>query len=152
MLGDAFTFIDPVFSSGVYLAMHSAFDGADFVAACLDRPQEAAAARRAFELAMRIGPREFSWFIYRATNPTLRELFMYPRNPLRMKEALLSLLAGDLYRGMPWRGALRALKGVYYLNAIAHPLRAWRAWRARRDQVRDVGLLRGENIMEGSRS
>ena len=27
MLGDAFTFIDPVFSSGVYLAMHSAFEG-----------------------------------------------------------------------------------------------------------------------------
>jgi flavin-dependent dehydrogenase len=29
MLGDAFTFIDPMFSSGVYLAMHSAFDGAE---------------------------------------------------------------------------------------------------------------------------
>ena len=28
MLGDAYAFIDPVFSSGVYLAMHSAFDGA----------------------------------------------------------------------------------------------------------------------------
>jgi flavin-dependent dehydrogenase len=152
MLGDAFTFIDPVFSSGVYLAMHSAFDGAELVAACLDRPHEAAAARRAFERTMRIGPREFSWFIYRATNPTMRGLFMHPRNPLRMKEALLSLLAGDLYRGMPWRRSLRALKGVYYLNAIVHPLRAWRAWRERRDQVRDAGLLRGETIMEGGRS
>ena len=32
MLGDAFTFIDPMFSSGVYLAMQSAFDGAQLVA------------------------------------------------------------------------------------------------------------------------
>ena len=32
MVGDAFTFIDPMFSSGVFLAMHSAFDGAELVA------------------------------------------------------------------------------------------------------------------------
>jgi len=35
MLGDAFAFIDPVFSSGVYLAMNSAFLGADAVDTCL---------------------------------------------------------------------------------------------------------------------
>ena len=47
MLGDAFTFIDPMFSSGVYLAMHSAFDGAELVATALDQPARAAQARSA---------------------------------------------------------------------------------------------------------
>ena len=37
MLGDAFAFIDPVFSSGVLLAMNSAFAGADTVDTCLTR-------------------------------------------------------------------------------------------------------------------
>ena len=36
LLGDAFTFIDPVFSTGVLFAMQSAFAGADTVEICLD--------------------------------------------------------------------------------------------------------------------
>ena len=55
MLGDAFTFIDPMFSSGVFLAMQSAFDGAEVVATALDRPAELPAARRALEKRMRAG-------------------------------------------------------------------------------------------------
>ena len=38
MLGDAFAFVDPIFSSGVLLAMKSAFFGADAVDACLRDP------------------------------------------------------------------------------------------------------------------
>ncbi len=59
MLGDAYTFIDPVFSSGVYLAMHSAFEGAEVVAAALDQPAKAAAARKRFERDMRKGRASF---------------------------------------------------------------------------------------------
>ena len=40
LLGDAYTFIDPVFSSGVMLAMQSAFVGADTVDTCLRHPQQ----------------------------------------------------------------------------------------------------------------
>src|SRR5207237_4455304 len=77
MVGDAYAFIDPVFSSGVLLAMNSAFAGADVVDARLrgDAKTESAARSR-FEFVMRHGPKEFSWFIYRVTNPTLRDLFM----------------------------------------------------------------------------
>ena len=38
LLGDAFAFIDPVFSSGVYFAMVSAFAAAELVATDLDHP------------------------------------------------------------------------------------------------------------------
>ncbi|MBT2299873.1 tryptophan 7-halogenase [Variovorax paradoxus] len=148
MLGDAFTFVDPVFSSGVYLAMHSAFEGAEVVATALDRPTQAATARQRFERYMRKGPREFSWFIFRVTNPTIREFFMYPQNPFRVKEALLSLLAGDIYGKTPiWR-SLRLLKALYYLVSAGHPRRTWEAWRRRRSNIRDLGPLAGENIVE----
>ena len=148
MLGDAFTFIDPVFSSGVYLAMHSAFEGAEVVATALDQPKRAAAARRNFERYMRKGPREFSWFIFRVTNPTMREFFMYPQNPLRVKEALMSLLAGDVHGKTPIWGSLRVLKSIYYAVSAGHPRRTWDAWRRRRRNIRDLGLLAGENIQE----
>ncbi|MES2227211.1 MAG: NAD(P)/FAD-dependent oxidoreductase [Pseudomonadota bacterium] len=138
MLGDAYAFIDPVFSSGVYLAMQSAFEGADTVEAALDRPREYAAARRRFDARMRRGPREFSWFIFRVTNPTMRGFFMSPQNPMRVKEALLSLLAGDIYGKTPIWGSIRIMKALYYLVSIANLRRTVRAWRRRRINIRGV--------------
>ena len=49
MLGDAFAFIDPVFSSGVWLAMHSAVVGADTIDTCLRTPARARAALKRFD-------------------------------------------------------------------------------------------------------
>ena len=132
LIGDAFAFIDPVFSSGVYLGMNSAFLGADVVEASLRDPARAAPARRRFEREVRNGIRSFSWFIYRMTSPAMRKLFMAPRNILRMQEALLSLLAGDLFRGTPIRWSLRALKLVYYATSLLHPRESLAAWRRRR--------------------
>ena len=148
LLGDAYSFIDPVFSSGVYLAMHSAFEGAEVVAAALDQPARVGALRRRFERDMRFGPREFSWFIFRVTNPTMREFFMYPQNPMRVKEALMSLLAGDIHGKTPiWR-SLAVLKTIYFAVSAAHPKRTWQAWQRRRRNIRDLGPLAGENIVE----
>jgi len=137
MLGDAYAFVDPVFSSGVYLAMYSAFAGVDVVEATLDRPRAAAAARRRFDRAMRRGPKEFSWFIFRVTNPTMREFFMDPRNPLRVKEALISLLAGDIHGKTPIWPSILAIKALYYLVSIGNFRRTWLAWKRRRTNIRD---------------
>ena len=138
MLGDAYGFIDPVFSSGVFLAMQSAFEGAEVVQTTLAQPKCAAAARNRFDKLMRHGPREFSWFIFRVTNPTMREFFMSPQNPMRVKEALLSLLAGDIYGKTPIWGTVRLLKAMYYLVSIGNMGRTWRAWKRRRVNIRDV--------------
>jgi flavin-dependent dehydrogenase len=152
LVGDAFAFIDPVFSSGVYLAMTSAFAGADAVAACLDQPAaQARKALRRFERHMVHGPRAFSWFIFRMTNPALRDLFMEPHNPLRVKEAVLALLAGDIYGGSPIGPSLNVFKAIYYLGSLVHPRRAWAAWRRRRRSIRDVGATKGENVMPSAR-
>ncbi|MDE2625951.1 MAG: tryptophan 7-halogenase [Burkholderiales bacterium] len=140
MLGDAYAFIDPVFSSGVLLAMQSAVAAVPLIEATLDRPREAASARREFEKKMAFGPKEFSWFIFRVTNPTMREFFMSPQNPFRVKEALLSLLAGDIYGNTPLWGPLRILKGLYYLVSLQNFGRTWRAWRQRQVNIQDVGV------------
>jgi len=139
LLGDAYAFIDPVFSTGVMLAMTSAVDGAHAIEACLRRPREARSALARFDRRVRRGPREFSWFIYRVTSPAMRGLLMAPRNVLRMKEALLSLLAGDVYSRSPIGPSLLAFKGLYYLLSLADPRVALRAWRRRRSGLREAG-------------
>jgi flavin-dependent dehydrogenase len=151
LLGDAYAFIDPVFSSGVHLAMTSAFEGAKIVQAFFDQPAALPAARRHFEQVMSKGPREFSWFIFRMTNPTMRDLFMRPANPLGVKSAVLSLLAGDLYRKTPFWPSLRLFKGIYWFINLTHARRSWKAWRMRSQLVADVGALPGETVMRDGR-
>jgi flavin-dependent dehydrogenase len=145
LLGDAFAFIDPVFSSGVMLAMQSAVEGAEAIDTVLREPARRAEALARFDKRVRHGPREFSWFIYRITSPTMRELFMGPRNLLRMEEALLSLLAGDIFGKTPiWR-SLFAFKTLYYAMALMHPRRSFAAWRRRRFNIRPVDALSFED-------
>ena len=131
LLGDAFTFVDPVFSTGVLFAMQSAFAGADTVETCLDHAQRAPAALKKFDRAMRHGPKIFSWFIYRVTTPTLRDLFMGPGDK-RLQEAVLSVLAGDIFRSTPLGIRLFAFKTIYYLRNLFNPRRTLSAWKKRK--------------------
>lgn len=137
LIGDAYAFIDPVFSSGVWLAMNGAVAGTEAADICLRAPERAASALRKFDRTMRRGPREFSWFIYRITNPMLRDLFMRPRNVLRIKEAILSLLAGDVFGTTPIRPALRIFKGIYMVGSILNIRRTFAAIRHRRRNIAD---------------
>jgi len=138
MLGDAFAFIDPVFSSGVFLAMNSAFLAADVVHARLREPAKLRAATKRFDHAMSSGPKEFSWFIYRVTNPTMRDLFMAPRNIFRVKEAVLSLFAGDIFRKTPIWPSLYAFKAIYYIGSLLSLRRTLDAMRRRKINIADT--------------
>jgi flavin-dependent dehydrogenase len=138
MIGDAYAFIDPVFSSGVMLAMNSGAAAAETADICRKEPARKARALKSFDRLMRHGPKQFSWFIYRITSPTMRELFLSPRNVLRMEEALLSVLAGDLFRRTPIWASLRLFKGLYYVISIAKLGRTLRAMRGRAANIRPV--------------
>ena len=140
LLGDAYAFIDPVFSSGVMLAMNSGVIGAEAIDTCLKTPAKAAAALKRFDALMKHGPKEFSWFIYRVTNPIMRDFFMYPKNIFRVKEALLSVLAGDIFGKTPiWRSILM-FKVLYYLANIFQPKRAFMGWKRRNFNIRPVDV------------
>jgi flavin-dependent dehydrogenase len=136
LLGDAYTFIDPMFSSGVMLAMNSAVAGVETIDQCLREPHNARQALKSFERVMRRGPKAYSWFIYRVTNPTMREMFLGPRNLLRMKEAVLSLLAGDIFGTTPIWASLRAFKLTYYVVALLNLKRSLAAVRCRASNIR----------------
>ncbi|UCV03690.1 NAD(P)/FAD-dependent oxidoreductase [Dechloromonas denitrificans] len=138
LLGDAYAFIDPVFSSGVLLAMNSGVLGAEAIDTCLSKPAQAAAALKRFDALMKHGPKEFSWFIYRVTNPIMRDFFMFPKNIFRVKEALLSVLAGDIFGKTPiWR-SIWMFKLLYYIANIIQPKRAFMGWKRRHFNIRPV--------------
>ncbi len=138
MIGDAYAFVDPVFSSGVYLAMASAFDAAEVVDCVLRDPTTAPRLYRAFERKVRRGLATFTWMIYRMTSPAMRNLIMYPSNVLGIESAVISFLAGDVYRGGPVRRRLYAFRSVYYLSSLAALPTSIQAWWARRHAIRPV--------------
>lgn len=140
MVGDAFAFIDPLFSTGVYLAMNSAFIGADVVSACLHEPGKAAEALKHFDAEVRRGLDTYSWYIYRAPTPALRNLLMVPRNMFRIDEAVLSVLAGDVFRRSPMRIRLFAFKIAYYLTSLSLPRASVETWKRRRQNLRDQAV------------
>jgi flavin-dependent dehydrogenase len=141
MVGDAFAFVDPMFSSGVYLAMSSAFRGADAVDDCLRFPERATQTLKRFENMTRNGIKTYSWFIYRATTPAFRRLFLRPHNILRVEEAVISLLAGDIFGHSPIHGRLNIFKLLYYVTALGTLPETIDAWLKRR---RGMAISLGE--------
>ena len=125
MVGDAFAFIDPVFSSGVCLAMASGELAADAVHTWLDDRAAAAPALRRFEKKVRGAIGSLSWLIYRINDPVMRDMFMAPSNRFRMREGLVSLLAGDVHRNPHVRVPVLAFKACYYGLRAARRL-GWR--------------------------
>ena len=140
LLGDAFAFIDPIFSTGVYLAMHGGFVAADTVETCLDHPRRARRALAAYHAATRRGLRVFSWFIYRIMSPGLRDIFMNPDNRFQLRDAVLSVLAGNIFLRTRLAVRLLALKALYYLYSVADPRSSWAAWRQRGQATREPGV------------
>jgi len=110
--------VDPVFSSGVHLAMNSAMLGAEVVDAYLKNNPEFETIRLNFERTVQKGLKTFSWFIYRFTQPAFRYLFLFPRNTFRMEEAILSILAGDVFRDNIPTLPIWFFKMLYYIVSI----------------------------------
>jgi flavin-dependent dehydrogenase len=122
LIGDAYAFIDPVFSTGVYLAMKSAFQAADVVETVLREPRQAERVLGRFDADIQRGINRFSWFIYRMNQPALRDLFMNPRNIMRVQEAVLAMLSGDVFGPSPVHARLAIFKTIYYLKAFIQRL------------------------------
>ena len=118
MIGDAFGFLDPMFSSGVLLAMTSGELAADVAQTWLRDPAKGVAAARRMERTMRHAMARIGWLVYRINTPALRLLFMAPRNTFRMRDGIVSLLAGNL-RGS-WGSVLPvfAFKTIYHVTAL----------------------------------
>jgi flavin-dependent dehydrogenase len=136
LVGDAFAFLDPVFSSGVYLAMSGAEQAADVVDRALREPAREMALLRRLEKRQRAGMARFSFFIYRFNGPVMQQMFRQPRNIWQLEQGVISMLAGDLFDMPLVLRKLRLFKLVYAVYA----LRDWR--RARRERKYRLGQAR----------
>ncbi len=118
LLGDAYAFVDPVFSSGVFIAMSSAELAAAAIDEGLKHPERAERLFSAYQRHIDKGIRRFSWLIYRFNAPAMRKLIMGSRNIFGLRSAVISLVTGDVYgrNAGGWRLAL--FRTLYYAVSI----------------------------------
>ena len=148
MAGDAYAFIDPVFSSGVYLGMNSAEHAAEVVDGALRDPASERRLQRGMTRRLQRGLKHFSWFIHRFTTPVMQRLFAAPRNDLQLEQAVISMLAGDVFDNRAVLRRLRLFRLLYAVNAVAIAPSALRGWLARRRQVAEQ--FQGDTLHEGN--
>ena len=148
MVGDAYAFVDPVFSSGVYLGMNSGEQAASVVDGALRDASSEAALQRAMVTRLKRGLKHFQWFIYRFTTPVMRELFNKPGNPWQVEQAVISMLAGDVFDNKAVLRRLRFFRFIYAMTALRLAPQALRGWLRRK---RQVGVdFRGDTLQQGN--
>lgn len=102
LMGDAACFLDPIFSTGVTLAMLSAQHTARTAEAVLRGNLRVARARRDHVNFIRTSTSPFWRLIRGYYRHSFRELFMHGRGPVRMQDAIISILAGQVFPRPPW--------------------------------------------------
>ncbi len=95
LVGDAATFVDPIFSTGVCLAMMSAVQAAEEVAGLL-AGAPAKIARRRYIRFVEGSSTAFFRMVDLFYAPSFRDLFMSGKGPLKIHRAFISLLAGEV--------------------------------------------------------
>ena len=148
LVGDAYAFVDPMFSSGVFLAMHGAEQAAVMVDASLRAPAREAQLQRSLRKQFDAGLDEFKWFIYRFTSPTMKHLFANPRNYFSIENAVIGMLAGDVFDSRAVRLRLRLFRVLYAITSLGMAPRALRAWRQRRREAR--AAFAGDTVQAGN--
>ncbi|MEL7088560.1 MAG: NAD(P)/FAD-dependent oxidoreductase, partial [Planctomycetota bacterium] len=102
LVGDAATFLDPVFSTGIYLGMEGAREAAHHINAVLNHKMTPATARRQYTRFLRGGTRTFFRIIGAYYKPNFRDLFFNGEGPLQMHRAVIAVLAGQVFPRPAW--------------------------------------------------
>jgi len=126
LVGDAWAFLDPVFSSGVFLSMYSAQKACDVVDGALREPARETTLQKHYAKHLRQGYARFAWFIYRFNSPVMKALFADPRNVLQVEQGVISMLAGDVFDNKLVLSKLRIFKTIYAIASLIN-LRRWAA-------------------------
>jgi flavin-dependent dehydrogenase len=99
VLGDAGGFIDPLFSTGAHLAMHSALLGADAIDAALTAGDVTADCLASWETEIRAGADLFTGAVQGFYSGDLvPHIFADPQHPF-LRRAITSMLSGDVFSG-----------------------------------------------------
>lgn len=122
-VGDAAGFVDPIFSTGVFLAMHAAEKAAETIRQAFHLEDFSARRFRKYETQLRYSTKPILAFIRRFYDPAFLDLFFTPRPPPRLYQAVLWVLSGAIVtRRPPW--VMTSLRGLFAINAL-HKIRLW---------------------------
>ena len=111
-VGDAIAFLDPIFSSGVYIATQSAeLASAEIVEAFRENRFDARRFR-AYARTIEKGMRPFQRFIQYFYDPAFVEIFLKPREFAGMVDGVTGVLAGGAFLRRPLR--MRVSLGVFF--------------------------------------
>jgi flavin-dependent dehydrogenase len=118
-VGDAVAFVDPIFSSGVFIAMRTGELAAEAIRAAFADGRFTARRFAGYERRVWRGVAPFFKFIHKYYEPAFLDLFLRPRDVLGMVKAVLNVLSGGSFIRMPWRVrfALSLLFGLTRLQA-----------------------------------
>ncbi|HUR53573.1 MAG TPA: NAD(P)/FAD-dependent oxidoreductase, partial [Gemmataceae bacterium] len=97
LVGDSGAFVDPIFSTGVCLAMLEARRAADHVNAILDKRITPSAARKDYVRFARRSTSIYFDMIRQFYRHSFRELFLNGTGPYQVHKAVLSVLAGHVF-------------------------------------------------------
>jgi 2-polyprenyl-6-methoxyphenol hydroxylase-like FAD-dependent oxidoreductase len=102
-VGDAIAFLDPIFSSGVYLATQSAELSAIEILKAFRENRFEARRFHAYQRAIRRGMQPFQRFIRNFYDPSFTEMFLKPREFAGMVDGVTGVLAGGAFLRMTFR-------------------------------------------------
>ncbi len=117
-VGDAIAFVDPIFSSGVYIATQSAeLSSAEIIKAFRDNRFEARRFRD-YERRIRNGMKPFQRFIRNFYDPSFVEMFLKPREFAGMVDSVTGVLAGGAFlrRSLRMRISLEVFFTIVRIN------------------------------------
>ena len=124
LAGDAGSFLDPVFSTGVSIAMESGIEAATELDRALKQGRFSARVFAAFSRRQKRRYETFRRFVIGFYSPEFRDLFFDPEPPQRMFKAIVTVLSGR------WNASLRTrffnrlffyLVAIQRRTALVHP-------------------------------
>jgi flavin-dependent dehydrogenase len=102
MVGDAATFVDPIFSTGVTLGMMTANEAIETIVAIESGAIGRVRARRRYCAFVEAGSSSFFRLVRGFYHHTFRELFLHNLGPFRLHSAVNSVLTGNVFPDLTW--------------------------------------------------
>jgi flavin-dependent dehydrogenase len=102
-VGDALTFVDPIFSGGVYIALRTGQLAAESILAAFRAGRFDARRFARYERATRRGVAPLFRFIHKYYEPAFLDMFMHPQDRLGIYPAVLNVLSGGNWVQTPLR-------------------------------------------------
>ena len=122
-VGDAAAFLDPIFSTGVLLAMQGGLEAAEAIDAGLRRGRFTAGTFARYERRVRRRYHHFRRFATGFYDPAFRDLWFSPRKDSGIYGAIVSVLAGNWRPSLATRARIAAFFALVALRRLERRLR-----------------------------